>query len=102
MNIDQNMPQYKQKIICLGLATLLITGCADSHHNLVKDTLIGAGGGAVVGAIVPGLGIGNGAAVGAVGGAVYGALKDSKGHTIHTDERGNKYWIDTDGKRHYN
>ena len=45
MNIDQNMPQYKQKIICLGLATLLITGCADSHHNLVKDTLIGAGGG---------------------------------------------------------
>ena len=55
-----------------------------------------------MGAIVPGIGVGEGAAIGAAGGAVIGVLKDSKGHTLHTDERGNKYWVDSNGQRHYN
>lgn len=80
----------------------LVSACASGRQNeIVKDTLLGAGGGAIVGAVVPGVSIGTGAAIGAAGGAIVGVLKDKKGHTIYSDERGNKYWLDGEGRRHY-
>ena len=60
---------------------------------------IGAGGGALAGAVLPGVSTGNGALIGAVGGAAYTALK--KNHHYYRDSRGRKYYIDKHGYRHY-
>lgn len=80
-----------------------LTGCATNRDTAggraVRGGAIGALGGAVVGAVVPGLSTGEGAAIGAVGGAVVGALdKDKK---YYRDSRGQQYWVDRDGYRHY-
>jgi membrane associated rhomboid family serine protease len=85
----------------IALIFLGAAGCAGRGGEVLKDGLIGAGGGAIVGAIVPGVSAGEGAAIGAAGGAAYGLLKDRKGRTIHKDDQGNKYWIDSKGRRRY-
>jgi len=72
---------------------------AQSAGQMVKGTAIGAGGGALAGAILPGVSTGNGALIGAVGGAAYTALK--KNHHYYRDSRGRKYYIDKHGYRHY-
>jgi hypothetical protein len=72
---------------------------AQSAGQMVKGTAIGAGGGALAGAILPGVSAGNGALIGAVGGAAYTALK--KNHHYYRDNRGRKYYIDKHGYRHY-
>ena len=94
---------YTHNAVSLALVAAFFTlaGCAGNSHDILKDGLIGAGAGAVVGAIVPGIGVGEGAAIGGAGGAAYGLLKDNKGRTIHKDERGNKYWLDSNNNRHY-
>ena len=83
------------------LSLLLVAGCAGRSGEVLKDGLIGAGGGAIVGAVVPGVSAAEGAAIGGAGGAVYGLLKDRNGRTIYKDERGNKYWINKKGQRRY-
>jgi hypothetical protein len=72
---------------------------AQSAGKMLKGTAIGAGGGALAGAIIPGMSVGTGALVGAAGGAAYTALK--KNHHYYRDNRGRKYYIDKHGYRHY-
>lgn len=73
---------------------------AGDAKDIVKGGAIGAAGGAVVGAVVPGLSVGEGALIGAAGGAVVGAL-DKGDRRWHRDSRGRKYWVDKHGHRHY-
>jgi hypothetical protein len=99
-NILEN-PMLNLRTTVIALVCFGIAGCAGRSGEVVKDGLIGAGGGAIVGAIVPGVSTGEGAAIGGVGGVVYGLLKDRRGNTIHKDDQGNKYWIDKKGRRRY-
>jgi hypothetical protein len=83
-------------------AALALAGPANagSTRDVLKGAAIGAGGGAVLGAVVPGVSTVEGAAIGAAGGAVVGAL-DKDGRRWYRDRDGNEYWIDKDGNRHY-
>ena len=72
---------------------------AQSAGQMLKGTAIGAGGGALAGAVLPGVSTGNGALIGAVGGAAYTTLK--KHHHYYRDSRGRKYYIDKNGRRRY-
>jgi hypothetical protein len=72
---------------------------AQSAEQMLKGTAIGAGGGALAGAILPGVSTGNGALIGAAGGAAYTALK--KNRKYYRDSRGRKYYIDKSGYRRY-
>jgi hypothetical protein len=104
MTTAQVNVRHSSRVLKLSLTTLIFfgtAGCAGRGGEVLKDGLIGAGGGAIVGAIIPGVSAGEGAAVGAAGGVVYGLLKDRNGNTIHKDEKGNKYWIDKKGRRRY-
>lgn len=85
-------------ILSIGLAA----GVAGCDSRVGRGAAIGGAGGAVVGAVVPGISTVEGAAIGAAGGAVVGALgKDKDGRDWYRDERGNRYWVDKDGRRHY-
>ena len=72
---------------------------AQSAGQLLKGTAIGAGGGALLGAVVPGVSTGDGALIGAAGGAAYTAL--SKNKRYYRDSRGRKYSINKRGYRVY-
>lgn len=72
---------------------------AQSAGQMLKGTAIGAGGGALVGAIVPGISTGNGALIGAAGGAAYTALK--KRNHYYRDNRGRRYYVNKQGYRVY-
>lgn len=72
---------------------------AGDTRDIVKGGAIGAAGGAVAGAVIPGLGVGEGALIGAAGGAVVGAL--DKDRRWYRDDRGRRYWVDKHGRRHY-
>ncbi len=82
--------------LSVGLASPVM---AQSAGQMLKGTAIGAGGGALAGAVLPGVSAGNGALIGAAGGAAYTALK--KNHHYYRDARGRKYWRDKHGRRHY-
>ncbi|MBU3076628.1 hypothetical protein [Sphingomonas quercus] len=83
-------------VLSLGLAG---PASAQSAKQMLKGTAIGAGGGALVGAIVPGMSVGTGALVGGAGGAAYTALK--KNHKYYRDSRGRRYYLDRRGRRVY-
>jgi hypothetical protein len=75
---------------------------AGDGKDIVKGAAIGAGGGAVAGAIIPGLGVGEGALIGGAGGAVVGALdKDGKHRRWHRDQYGRQYYVNKRGHRVY-
>ena len=75
---------------------------AGDGKDIVKGAAIGAGGGAVAGAIIPGLGVGEGALIGGAGGAVVGALdKDKKHRRYHRDRDGRSYHVNKHGNRVY-
>jgi hypothetical protein len=82
--------------LSLGLAT---PAFAQSAEQLLKGTAIGAGGGALVGAVIPGVSTGNGALIGAAGGAAYTALK--KNRKYYRDSRGRQYYLNKNGYRVY-
>jgi hypothetical protein len=88
-------------VAALGLsATPLL---AQSAGHILGGAGIGAAGGAVAGAVIPGLSVGEGAAIGAVGGAAIRAT-DGRGHHHHRHYRshgGHRYWIDRHGNRHW-
>lgn len=71
-----------------------------STKKAVHNGLIGAAGGAVVGAVVPGMSVGTGALIGGAGGAAIGAL-DHSDRRYHRDRHGRRYWVDKHGRRHY-
>ena len=73
---------------------------AQNTNQMLKGTAIGAGGGALLGAVVPGMSVGTGALVGGAGGAAYTALK--KNRHYYRDSRGRRYYITKSGNRRYN
>jgi hypothetical protein len=73
---------------------------AASAKDVLKGAAIGAGGGAVAGAVIPGLSVGEGAIIGGVGGAVVGALSKDDKHKWRRDRYGREYRY-KDGERHY-
>ena len=72
---------------------------AQSAGQMLKGTAIGAGGGALVGAVVPGVSTGTGALIGAAGGAAYTALKKNKRY--YHDKYGRRYHLNKYGQRVY-
>jgi len=91
--------------VVLAAGTLSTTACTtdnygDQHLSRPgKGALIGAAGGAVVGALT-----GNalaGAAIGAAGGAIVGVIADD--HHRYEDRDGRRYYYDDNNRRyHYN
>lgn len=73
---------------------------AQSAGQVGKGALLGAGAGAVAGAIVPGMSVGTGALVGAAGGTAITVLNHHK-HRYYRDRYGRRYYVDKDGDRHY-
>lgn len=72
---------------------------AQSSGQLLKGGAIGAGAGALAGAIIPGVSVGNGALIGGAGGLAYTALK--KNHHYYRDNRGRRYYVNKRGYRVY-
>ena len=83
-------------VVSMGFAA---PAMAQSAEQILKGTAIGAGGGALAGAIIPGVSTGNGALIGAAGGAAYTAL--SKNKKYYRDNRGRRYYLDKRGRRVY-
>lgn len=72
---------------------------AQNANQMLKGTAIGAGAGALAGAIIPGMSVGTGALVGGAGGAAYTALKKNKKY--YRDSRGRRYTLNKNGYRVY-
>lgn len=63
----------------VAVSMLALTACAnmnETEQRVVSGTAIGAGAGAVAGALIPGLSIGGGALIGAGAGALGGYIVD--------------------------
>lgn len=74
---------------------------AQSGKQVLKGTAIGAGGGALVGAVVPGVSVGTGALVGAGAGALVTVIKHKNKKRHYRDSRGRKYYLNSRGRRVY-
>jgi uncharacterized membrane protein len=85
-------------VVALGLSATPVL--AQSAGRILGGAGIGAAGGAVAGAVIPGLSVGEGAAIGAVGGATIRAL-DKHHHRHYRSRGGHRYWIDRHGNRHW-
>lgn len=93
----------KNRLIAATLALsvgLAAPVAAQNANQMLKGTAIGAGGGALLGAVVPGVSVGNGALIGGVAGAGYTALK--KNRHYYRDNRGRRYYVSKSGNRVYN
>lgn len=88
-------------IAAAAAASLGLAGpaAAQSAGQILKGTAIGAGGGAVAGAVLPGLSTGDGALIGAAGGAAVTAL--TKNRKYYRDANGRRYHLDKRGRRVY-
>jgi hypothetical protein len=96
MEIDM----MKKSFMLAAAAGLLTVGApAAAGDKVLKSTAIGAGAGALVGAVVPGISTGTGALVGAGTGLAVGAINKNKNK--HRDRYGRSYWVDKHGRRHY-
>lgn len=96
------MKEFYTAIAACALVAASAPAFAGDTHDIVKGGAIGAGGGAVAGALIPGLGVGEGALIGAAGGAVVGALdKDGKHRRWHRDSQGRRYYVNKRGHRVY-
>jgi hypothetical protein len=76
-----------RKILVLGSAALFSLGAAapasaQSAPHILRGAGIGAAGGVIAGAVIPGLSIGEGALIGGAGGALYNTLIN-KGHRTY-------------------
>jgi len=78
----------KNLLIAAGAASIALAApaSAQSAGHILRGAGIGAAGGALVGAVVPGLSVGNGALVGAAAGGLYNTL-----HHSHHYYRHNRY-----------
>lgn len=75
------------KLLMLGSAALLSLGVAapvsaQSAGHILRGAGIGAAGGVIAGAVIPGLSVGEGALIGGAGGALYNTLIN-KGHRTY-------------------
>jgi|GEM_PF-1164363 len=83
-----------RQFLTLGAAALLALGAAapasaQSAPHILRGAGIGAAGGVLAGALIPGLSVGEGALIGGAGGALYNTLID-KGH--HRTYRSRSYY----------
>lgn len=86
--------------VALSVAGMSAPALAQNSSQVLKGAGIGAVGGAVAGAVIPGLGVGEGALIGGAGGAAITALTKGK-HRYYRDSYGRKYYVDKYGRRHY-
>ena len=95
------MNTYKMMaaVAALSIAGAGAPALAQSSGHILRGAGIGAAGGAVAGAVIPGLSVGEGALIGGAGGAVLNAL--DKKHRTYRDQYGRKYYIDKHGRRRY-
>lgn len=73
---------------------------AQNAGQVAKGGLLGAGAGAIAGAVIPGVSVGTGALIGAAGGTAITVINHHK-HRYHRDRQGRRYWVDRSGQRHY-
>ena len=71
--------------MAVALGTVVAPAEAQSAKHILRGAGIGAAGGVVAGALIPGLGIGTGALVGAAGGTLVNTL--DKGHKRYHHRR---------------
>jgi len=83
VNIDQGANVVRKLLILAGAAALsmgaTVPASAQSAGHILRGTGIGAAGGVLAGAIIPGLSVGEGALIGAAAGTLHNTLID-KGH----------------------
>ncbi|MGC6329539.1 hypothetical protein [Rhizorhabdus sp. FW153] len=72
---------------------------AQDAEHILRGAGIGAAGGVVAGAVIPGLSVGEGALIGGAGGALLNTL--NKERRYYRDSQGRKYYIDKNGRRRY-
>lgn len=72
---------------------------AQDAEHILRGAGIGAAGGVVAGAVIPGLSVGEGALIGGAGGALLNTL--NKERRYYRDSYGRKYYIDKNGRRRY-
>jgi hypothetical protein len=80
----------KSMLITASAASLMLAAApasAQSAGHILRGVAIGAGGGALVGAVVPGLSVGDGALIGAAAGGLYNTLH----HSHHYRYRHTRY-----------
>lgn len=70
---------------------------AQSSGQLLKGGAIGAGAGALAGAIIPGVSVGTGALIGGAGGLAYTAIR--KHRDYDRDDRARSYFVGKNGPR---
>jgi len=79
-----------KKLFALGSAALLSIGIAtapasaQSASHILRGAGIGAAGGVIAGAVIPGLSVGEGALVGAAGGGLYNTLINKERRTYRS------------------
>ena len=91
--------QFIATAVAMAVAGSAAPALAQSSGHILRGAGIGAAGGAVAGAVIPGLSVGEGALIGGAGGAIVNAL--DKKHRYYRDSYGRKYWVDKHGRRHY-
>jgi len=86
----------KTLLLAAGAASIALAApaSAQSAGHILRGAGIGAAGGAIVGAVVPGLSVGNGALIGAAAGGLYNTLH----HDHHRYYRHSRYRY---GYRHH-
>jgi len=88
-------------MVAAASALVVGTPALADGEKIVKGAAIGAAGGAVAGAVIPGLSVGEGLLIGGAGGAVVGALDKGKDRKWRQDRRGRQYYVNKRGERVY-
>ena len=72
----------KTLLIAAGAASMAIAApaSAQSAHHILRGVGVGAAGGLIAGAVIPGLSMGNGALIGAAAGGLYNTLHHGHRH----------------------
>jgi hypothetical protein len=73
----------KTLLIAAGAASMALTAVpasAQSAHHILRGAGIGAAGGLLAGAVIPGLSMGNGALIGAAAGGLFNTLHHGHRH----------------------
>jgi hypothetical protein len=83
----------------LSVAATGTPAMAQSAEHILRGAGIGAAGGVVAGAVIPGLSVGEGALIGGAGGALLNTL--NKDRRYYRDSYGRKYYVDKNGRRRY-
>ena len=95
------MNKMMMAIPCL-LAAASLGACASERgRDTLRGAGIGAAGGAIAGAVIPGLGVAEGAAIGGAGGAAVGAVTSDGDRRYYRDRNGREYYVDKRGRSIY-